>query len=412
MSKDSQQSSEDSLYEAVTNFQSRKSASQNVSEKKLNRKRRWKLVIGTMVAVELVMILMTTAWLGAMSVFTKQSDKAMIAALKAINLTFINEVKLLPDLKTEIVQLKLNLVNLSLKKDEPTPESDLQFDQFKYKLDVIEETIEKLVDMSPEKFLGIHPSRPVSSCGMLWASSPSGYYWVSSSNGSAIRVFCEFNTSCGPDNTTTSGWMRVTSLDMKLTSSQCPPSFCQIHENLQTCSRCSFSDLCVAHVYPVGVPYSRVCGRIIAYQVGSMEAYSSTQTLGYDGIRLSYGTTDTNIWTFYASNGENYSKTDTICQCINSRDTNIPPPPKSVGDNYFCDTAVAKPRSGVLYQDDPLWDGEGCGGISTCCSFNKPPWFYRELHAKVMEDIKMTVCMNFVPDREDAAIEKIDILVQ
>ncbi len=94
-------------------------------------------MIGTMVAVELVMILMTTAWLGAMSVFTKQSDKAMIAALKAINLTFINEVKLLPDLKTEIVQLKLNLVNLSLKKDEPTPESDLQFDQFKYKLDVI-----------------------------------------------------------------------------------------------------------------------------------------------------------------------------------------------------------------------------------------------------------------------------------
>ncbi len=30
----------------------------------------------------------------------------------------------------------------------------------------------------------------------------------------------------------------------------------------------------------------------------------------------------------------------------------------------------------IFYNEDPLWDGAGCGPLNT---FNNPPWFYKEL---------------------------------
>ena len=58
---------------------------------------------------------------------------------------------------------------------------------------------------------------------MLLESSPSGYYWLRSSNGSRIRVYCDMNKTCGG---IAGGWMRVTSLDMRQASSKCPSSLC------------------------------------------------------------------------------------------------------------------------------------------------------------------------------------------
>jgi hypothetical protein len=63
---------------------------------------------------------------------------------------------------------------------------------------------------------------PVSSCvslNDLPRFSPSGYYWVRTSNGSAVRVYCDMTRSCGG---VTGGWMRVAELDMTNSSHQCP----------------------------------------------------------------------------------------------------------------------------------------------------------------------------------------------
>ena len=40
--------------------------------------------------------------------------------------------------------------------------------------------------------------------------------------------------------------------------------------------------------------------------------------------------------------------------------------------------AMSIPVSGS-YTADPLWDGEGCDETNTCCDFNSPPWFCKDL---------------------------------
>ena len=59
---------------------------------------------------------------------------------------------------------------------------------------------------------------PAVSCAALPPSSPSGYYWISTSNGSPTLVYCTM--SCG---TLTGGWMRVAFLDMTITAVTCVP---------------------------------------------------------------------------------------------------------------------------------------------------------------------------------------------
>ena len=84
-----------------------------------------------------------------------------------------------------------------------------------------------------------------------------------------------------------------------------------------------------------------------------------------------------------------------------------------MGDYYFCDTApLTISRYGTFYSDDPLWDGAGCGPKSTCCSFNSPPWFYRQLPQATTDDIEMRVCREHRREFEDIAIEVVEIYVQ
>jgi hypothetical protein len=88
-----------------------------------------------------------------------------------------------------------------------------------------------------------------------------------------------------------------------------------------------------------------------------------------------------------------------------------------VGTDYFCETGnnEDRPSSPVLFfSADPLWDGEGCGAGNTmsCCTFNTPPWFYKELPQPTTDDIEMRVCTDEEKSAEDIAIEIIDIYVQ
>ena len=87
-------------------------------------------------------------------------------------------------------------------------------------------------------------------------------------------------------------------------------------------------------------------------------------------------------------------------------------PPPFVGNDYFCDTAVATGLPTlILHSDDPVWDGAGCGPQSTCCSFNSPPWFYKQLPQTTTDDIEMRVCHSNRRTDEDIAIKIIEIFV-
>ena len=49
--------------------------------------------------------------------------------------------------------------------------------------------------------------------------------------------------------------------------------------------------------------------------------------------------------------------------------------------------------SGVFWPNgDPLWDGQGCGPTSSCCTFNSPPWFNVTLPFPTTDNIEVRIC--------------------
>ena len=255
------------------------------------------------------------------------------------------------------------------------------------------------------------------SCATLIAhspSSPSGYYWVRASNGSAVRVYCDMTRSCG---NITGGWTRVAELDMTNNSHQCPSGLTlrtESDSNIRACVTASTAG-CVS--IPIDIPYSysSVCGRVIAYQVGNTNAFHSYRTLAIDsnyvdGISLTHHNPRQHIWTFAAGLRENgVEHGESICPCAHRHGA---APPPFIGDDYFCEAGVQEnlqSNTSTLYSNDPLWDGRGCTDTNPCCSFNNPPWFYQQLPQPTTDNIEMRVCKDENISNEDVAIEIVEI---
>ena len=164
--------------------------------------------------------------------------------------------------------------------------------------------------------------------------------------------------------------------------------------------------------------YSRVCGKVIGYQYGTPEAFNTGRgrNIGeqyVDGISLTYGNPRQHIWTFAVSRDEVQNNNNFICPCTNSRATESFQTPVFVGNDYFCDTGSEQRSVETFYPDDPLWDGAGCGPYSTCCSFNTPPWFYKQLPQPTTEEIELRVCSaGILVGEEYIAVQQIQIFVQ
>ena len=196
------------------------------------------------------------------------------------------------------------------------------------------------LDVLSKKINSFHPA----SCAailQLYPSSPSGYYWIRSSNSSAVHVYCNMTLSCG---NITGGWMRVAELDMTDNDIQCPNTLTQrIDSNKRTCGS---NYACGATViYSIDdIEYSKVCGKIKAYQVGSTDAFTNRYSIDsnyVDGISLTHGSQPRkHIWTFAASIDEVGSFTRHSCLCTNiNYASGASTPPALVGNDYFCDTA-------------------------------------------------------------------------
>ena len=248
---------------------------------------------------------------------------------------------------------------------------------------------------------GHYQHYPTASCAetLLYdPSSPSGHYWIRSSNGSAVRVYCDMTRLCG---NITGGWMRVAELDMTNSSTQCPTGLrSRPNSNIRTCARDLISGGCSSVTFfTSNIEFSRVCGKFRAYQFGETSAFSTSLSIDthyVDGISLTHGRPRRHIWTFAAAHDDT-----SLCPCNNETIQT----PGFVGNDYFCDT-------GNIRDGDPLWDGEGCSAGSTCCSFNNPPWFYKQLPQSTTDDIEMRVCRDGYNYNEDVVIETVDIYIQ
>ncbi len=103
------------------------------------------------------------------------------------------------------------------------------------------------------------------------------------------------------------------------------------------------------------------------------------------------------IWTFVAALDETRSGSF-VCPCTRTTTTYTGKVPNFIGNDYFCDTGSRQYWLYRLYTEDPLWDGEGCGPTSSCCQFNSPPWFCKELSQPTTDDIEVRVCGHRLSD--------------
>ena len=123
-----------------------------------------------------------------------------------------------------------------------------------------------------------------SSCEAIhkkWPNNPSGYYNITSNNGSVHQVYCHMESLCN----STGGWMRIANLNMTEGDS-CPNGFRMYSKGgVRACGRpATSSGSCVGKIFSSsGIKYSQVCGKVIGYQVGwpdgSGERASNINTL-------------------------------------------------------------------------------------------------------------------------------------
>ena len=244
---------------------------------------------------------------------------------------------------------------------------------------------------------------PAASCLEIAQCDPnaqSGYYWILSSNGTAIRTYCDMSRTCCNG---TGGWSRVAYLNMSDPTHHCPPAWTEIGP-VRTCTLTNttndFLDCSSAFFSTYGVPYSQVCGRVVGYQRGYTRAFkpyidsdfTSLEEPYVYGVVVTHGTEKQHIWTFAASFWDHPTSAPTsTCPCNGNSNTMDTIPP-FVGENYFCESGtVSSVNSGTYYSSDQLWDGENCAG-NACCDFNNPPYFCTQLPETTTDDIEIRIC--------------------
>ena len=210
--------------------------------------------------------------------------------------------------------------------------------------------------------------------------------------------------------------MRMADINMTRPNENCPAGFRKVTTlgktmcggRSQSCSNTTFS----SH----GLQYSRVCGKIIGYQYHNTDAFApydmQTQSLDgvfVDGIVLTYGSPRTHIWTFAA--GVTQFETNRYgCPCNGDSYSGSVPP--YVGNDYFCESGyqVNGHPPASYFITNPLWDGAGCVSGS-CCTFNSPPWFCKDLSTPTTDDIELRLCRD-EPASENVLFEIVELYVQ
>ena len=219
-----------------------------------------------------------------------------------------------------------------------------------------------------------------------------------------------------------SDWRRVAYLNMSDPSQQCPSAWQEYTTPHRTCGRRSTSASCEGLTYSTGSEqYDQVCGRIIGYQLGSPDVFrgadggpsQSIDSYYMDGISVTNHSPRQHIWSF--AGGVDEIASGFSCPCVTGSTTGSHIP-SFVGQNYFCETGLTRYSDGInglfFSNSDPLWDGQGCGPTSSCCTFNSPPWFNVQLSSPTTDDIEVRICGDGGIGNEDTPVQLIELYVK
>ena len=211
--------------------------------------------------------------------------------------------------------------------------------------------------------------------------------------------------------------MRAAYIDMTDENNTCPQGLnYTVTSSTRMCTRSHSTAGCTSvNFLTHGVPYTKFCGRALAYQVGTTDGfynyhYSAQSSLnGYyvDGLSVTHGDPRSHIWTFASgfSKDDNYPQWN--CPCALHAGPAAPP---FVGEDYFCESGVSGGYHFGVWFLDSLWDLQGCVSGSTCCS-RGGPWFTTTLSQEVSDDIEVRMCFDEGSSNEDIGLEQLEIYV-
>ena len=172
------------------------------------------------------------------------------------------------------------------------------------------------------------------------------YYWIRTANGSTARLYCDMTTRCGEP-----GWTRAAFINMTDGSQSCPNELAEMnYTGIRVCKR-RVHNACDSVNFIAPVSYTKLCGCIIGYQIGTSDAFCAFQNycdyrrfhytdraytiddVYVDGLSLTHGTPREHIWTFAnAINDVDRNHADFMCPCTLTGLSGITIPP-FVGNN-------------------------------------------------------------------------------
>ena len=259
-----------------------------------------------------------------------------------------------------------------------------------------------------------------SSCKSIYNADPSsssGYYNITIANGSVVQIYCDMEgTNCGGEG----GWTRVTYINMTQDGATCPVELNQRSFNSKSYCGNTGPSGCNGTMFPTLVEYSHVCGQVRGYQYKRPLAFYSYQvntslTIDdsyVDGVSITYGSAPRkHLWTYAAAPRDHkntYNNHYSDCPC--KQNNTFIAPPLFIGTDYYCESGTTNCCDYIIYLNDPLWDGQQCGGDSLCCTHPNMPWFIKTLNETTTEDIELRLCsLNYYAD---IPLDLIEILVQ
>ena len=227
-------------------------------------------------------------------------------------------------------------------------------------------------------------------------------------------------SNCGPGL-----WQCVAYLNMSDPSHQCPPVWREYSANgVRACGRPANAPgpSCYSMNYSSATSYTRVCGQVIGYQIGSTDVFTprfnDINNAYGDGVSITHGVPRKHIWTYVAGISDIIVSENKlyVCPCLAVGSPYQPQtPPSFVGNNYYCESGnpntTFQDTNTLIYTDDPLWDGQNCEG--QCCSDGRnPPWFSVQLTDRTTSNIEVRICGTETIASEDSPIKLLELYVQ
>ena len=227
-----------------------------------------------------------------------------------------------------------------------------------------------------------------------------------------VDVYCDMEgTNCGGEG----GWTRVAFVNMSHPGATCPTGLTEIQQsNLTLCSR-DDANLIQSTVFTtLGLNYTAVCGRVRGYQLVRPAAFllssRSIDEAYADGVSITHGNNPRqHVWT-YAVGFEDDRSSNVDCPC-NTGSTESTP--SFVGDNYYCESGTDFAQVGVLYTNDPLWDGMNCNNLEgPCCTNNQLPWFNTTLSETTNDDLELRLLFSRTIDDQGSPLDLIELYIR